>query len=135
MIQFYLLSVVLNILCGLILSSSLWRKIGKRQDEDAGWIEESGSAKISLGILSILVGILKFLSTVDGDVRVVGDFFPAISGLLVGFALLTNYYSTRSSIHEDTGVSSFLKRYHVVIGCVAIGVGVIHFLLPRVLFL
>jgi hypothetical protein len=87
MIQFYLLSVLLNILGGLALATDETR----RRDalvSDARRLIRDPTLRLVLGILALVTGAFKLLSVIRGDIPVVGDFLPAIAGLAVGATLL-----------------------------------------------
>ena len=131
MIQIYFLSILLNFTAGVVLSAGL---LEKRLEET---VKEKSSFVLVLGILTILVGVLKFLSVVEGDVKVVGDFFPAVIGIGAGLSLLSSYYRGRTDVlpAETSGFNSFLEKYQVIIGLAAVAVALLHFFLPRVLFL
>lgn len=135
MLQFYFLSIFLNFFGGIILSAAFLKKWFSPSGGLEGFFEERGNLKLIIGILSILVGILKFLSVVEGDVKVIGDLFPALSGLMIGLALLADYYRSRTDVQTETGFNTFLEKYQVIIGVIAMAVAVLHFFIPRVLFL
>jgi hypothetical protein len=135
MIQFYFLSIVLNALAGYLLFS------GDESDAlefKGGFSLKDETFKLVVGILSALTGLLKILSSVEGDVRVVGDLVPAITGLLGGFVLVFEYYRNRSSPEISDGAEKmdrFFSANKKIIGIVSLVAAVLHFLFPRVLFL
>lgn len=127
MAQFYFLSVLFNILTGLIivygkrltadssstevaetgfssdssdedfLSSEEPKKTGKKTEGLLSSID-SRSFRLVLGVLCMFVGLMKFLSVFRNDVPVIGDLIPAVAGLAGGAALLIEYYSASSSL-------------------------------------
>lgn len=135
MLQFYFLSIVLNALAGYILISG---------DEEGPLAFKSGFSlkdetfKLVVGIASVLMGLMKILSVVEGDVPVIGDIFPALTGLLAGFILIFAYYRGRASV-EISGQAEKVNRLLVankkVIGAAALIAAALHFLFPRVLLL
>ena len=135
MLQFYFLSVVLNALAGYILVSG----------EDKGILEFKGgfslkdeTFRLVVGILSVVTGLLKILSVIEGDVPVVGDLFPALTGFLSGFILLFEYYRNRSSIdsiESTVKIDRILIANKKVIGMAAVIAAALHFLFPKVLLL
>lgn len=135
MLQFYLLSVVMNALAGFILITG----------DDGGVLEfKSGFSlkdevfRLVVGILSALTGLLKLLSVIEGDVPVIGDLFPALLGFLSGFILIFAYYRSHSSIEVSDGtekVDRLLVANKKIIGVAALIVAVLHFLFPKVLLL
>jgi hypothetical protein len=135
MLQFYFLSVVLNALAGYVLLKG---------DEDSPIVFKSGFSlknetfRLVLGIASALVGLMKLLSVVEGDVPVIGDLFPSLAGFLAGFVLIFEYYRGRASVEITDRVEKvdrLLIANKKVIGVAAIAASVLHFLFPRVLLL
>ena len=135
MIQFYFLSVLLNVVGGAVLASDFLEE----KLSFLNWISESlkekANSRLILGILSLIVGIFKILSVVAGDVKIVGDLIPALSGILVGLGLLVEYYRTRTDVQTENSINTILDNYKHIFGTVAIGVGILHFIFPKVLFL
>jgi len=87
MVQFYLLSVILNLLGGYALAradKSGAHHLLKNLDE----ILADSRVRLVLGILSLVTGSFKLISPMRGDVRIVGDLVPAVAGILVGAVLL-----------------------------------------------
>lgn len=137
MLQFYLLSVMLNAITGFVIL------FADRDDADrtvSGKIPEvlyDETFRLVLGILTGIVGFFKFLTVVRGDVAVVGDLLPAVAGLLGSFILLFEFYQARGEVVGET-LSPFIRtmvsaRRYIGIACIA--VAVLHFLFPVVLFL
>ncbi|MBI9103383.1 MAG: hypothetical protein JEY99_13275 [Spirochaetales bacterium] len=135
MIQFFFLSVLLNVVGGALLASDFLNE----KLPVISWLNDPfrdmANSRLILGILSIIVGIFKLLSVISGDVKIVGDLLPALSGLLVGFGLLVEYYRTRTDVQTENNINTILDNYKHIFGTAAIGVGILHFFFPRVLFL
>jgi hypothetical protein len=95
------------------------------------------SFRLCLGLVTAVVGFLKFLSVVPGNYPVVGDIAPALGGLLSGAVLLYEFYKARATVSSPVtdGVSGFLGVHKKVIGGVSIVTAVLHFLFPTALFL
>ena len=134
MIQFYFLSVLLNVLVGFYLFF----------DGKISFLEQVSSAvnietaKLVIGIFSALTGLVKILSPIEGDIPIIGDLLPASANLICGFILVFEFYRQRSTItdSEDTNkIEKFLLPNKKIIGGIAIIVAALHFLLPRVLFI
>ncbi|GHV76688.1 hypothetical protein AGMMS49942_15090 [Spirochaetia bacterium] len=131
MIQFYFLSIVLNALSGYVLTREPLDTSGFH------WSLQNETSRLILGVLTIVVGLLKILSSVPGDLPVIGDLIPALAGFLAGFALIFEYYrsrSTREPEHTDT-IERLLIHNKKWIGFIALGAAALHFLFPSVLFL
>jgi hypothetical protein len=136
MIQFYFLSILLNGLSGYVL-------ITEPGDDDTGLDTgfrlsfKNETCCLILGILTIVIGFLKILSAVQGDVAVIGDLVPALTGFLAGFVLVFEYYRSRSTLEPEhtEKIEQLLIHNKKWIGFLALAVAGLHFLFPSVLFL
>jgi len=135
MVQFYLLSVLLNALTGFVILFA-----ERDEERSAGKIPDvlyDETFRLVLGILTGVVGFFKFLTVVRGDVPVVGDLLPALAGLAGAFLLLYEFYRSRNDMDGETSSvfirSVFSSKRYIGIACIA--VAVLHFLFPVVLFL
>lgn len=136
MIQIYFLSIFFNVLAGYTLVSE--------DDKNAleirpGFSLKDETTRLILGILSMVTGVLKLLSSVDGDIPILGDLFPAAAGFAAGFILVYSYYRNRNTVDQEkenreTFVQILLKNKKII-GFIAIAAAALHFLFPRVLFL
>lgn len=137
MLQFYFLSIVMNILAGVVLASGF---IDERVAFASGlreYFDAKPTAKLTIGIISFIVGIFMLLSSTNGDVPVVGDLLPALAGLVMGSALALDYYKSRSNVSSSfvERAEKLLLKNRNALGIAGIVIAVLHFLLPRVLFL
>ena len=135
MLQFYFLSNVLNALAGYILITG--NESGSLEFK-GGFSLKDETLKLVVGILSALTGLLKILSPVEGNVPVIGDLIPALTGFLAGFILIFEYYRNRTSldISEQTEkVDRLLVANKKIIGVAALIAAALHFLFPSVLLL
>jgi hypothetical protein len=93
--------------------------------------------KFIMGILSMVMGVLKLLSSMDGDMPVLGDLVPALVGMLGGFILCSEYYLTHTTL--ETASFSMIDTVFIknkkLFGILALAAAVLHFLFPKVLFL
>lgn len=147
MLQFYFLSILLNLVTGLVL----FCEKDKVQD-DSGFssepeetssgnpildLMESRNFKLVLGVLSVLVGLMKLLSVVQDGVPVVGDLLPAVAGLVGGFCVLLQFYMETNSI--DYAPNGLIQKLFVdsrrTIGICCLVVATLHFVFPRAIFL
>jgi hypothetical protein len=119
-------------LSGFVLASDDLKGEGASQ----GFFKNS-SFRLCLGVATVIVGIIKFLSVVPGDYPVVGDIAPALGGLFSGAVLLYEFYRAHATIPSKTAdsISGFIGVHKKVIGGIAIGSAVLHFLFPSALFL
>lgn len=164
MVQFYFLSIIFNVLAGLIFlyGKKLTQVSGASAEislensetsESENALENSSEVKnnflgqltgldnitfrLVCGILCLFVGVLKFISVYSGDVAVVGDLFPALTLLVAGFSLLIEYYIVTLDGEDSIplGVKDFCIEYRKLFGTLCLASGVLHFILPQVMFL
>ena len=135
MLQFYFLSIVMNLLAGYLLFTG---DAGAVLEFKSGFSLKDETVRLVVGILSALVGLMKLLSVVEGDVPVIGDLIPALAGFLSGFILIYEYYKNRSSLNvseKTEKIDRILVSNRKIIGALAIIAAVLHFIFPRVLLL
>ena len=144
MAQFYFLSVLLNILAGLILifGRNLAAPLAEGEDDSESAIAigsftlDNSGFRLIVGILCIFVALMKILSVFKGDVPVVGDLLPVLAGLVSGASILFEYYvaSSEDEPLSESPVAKLLEwRKYIGIGCIA--VAILHFVFPQIIFL
>ncbi|MDR2759162.1 MAG: hypothetical protein LBB78_07275 [Spirochaetaceae bacterium] len=136
MIQFYFLSILFNAVSGYALAM---------EDKDREELLETGpysslnneTIRLVLGILTLVSGLLKLLSSIQGDIPIIGDLLPAVLGLLVGFILIFDYYRNKTSIGSEKSelIERIIAKNKRWLGFAAIASAILHFLFPTVLFL
>ena len=139
MVQFYLLSIVINGVTGFLLV------FGDVIDGDstANGVKlflSSWGFRLVLGILAVLTGILKFLSPIMNKMPILGDFLPALGGLVAGFILIFSFYRENSAKSgENEGnldrIGDMFLHYRKAIGIALLAIAALHFLFPTALFL
>lgn len=137
MYQIYLLSVVSNLLAGIALSfQGMDEKLQLSSVFNRDLMENTGF-RLGLGVATFVIGFLKFLAVSPDDVPVVGDLIPALAGLIMGLILLLQYYRSRSTVSSPAldKVEKVFGKNSGVFGTAGIIIAVLHFLLPRILFL
>ena len=136
MVQLYFLSIVLNALAGYVLLTGNEEGV---LEFKSGFSLRDETFRLVLGVLLVIIGLLKILAPpLEGDVRVVGDLFPAVTGFLSGFILIFEYYRNRSSLEKPEHTEKpdhFLLKNRKIIGIAALVAAALHFLFPKVLFL
>lgn len=139
MIQFYLLSILFNAASGYTLIEGDKAADAGYQDRLPGDFKlstENGTFRLVLGILTALMGVFKLLSAVKGDIPVIGDLVPALAGFAAGFVLIyENYRGHHTDIKESGKTGDFLFKNKRLVGFMALGAAVLHFLFPGVLLL
>lgn len=136
MVQFYFLSIVTNLLGGFVLSLDYLEQKFSGLARIRAAVANNGFQLI-LGILTFIFGILKLLSVAEGDIPVVGDLLPALSGLIIGITLFISYYKAKSTVTTETveKLDSVFINNKSIIGIAGMVAGILHFIMPRVLFL
>jgi hypothetical protein len=136
MIQFYFLSILLNALTGYLLVME--NDTGDSTLETVFRFSlKNETIRLALGILTMLMGLLKILSSVQGDIPVIGDLIPALAGLGAGFLLVLEYYRGRSGQDSEKTekVEGILVKHRRWVGFIALASAALHFLFPQVLLL
>ena len=132
MLQFYFLSIFLNVVAGYLLF--FWDE-NISSDENSSFSLQSDTVVLCAGILSVLTGLVKLFSPIGGRLLVIGDFIPAVVGLACGFVLLFGYYQRRTSLVDSEPtqkINGILAGNKRLLGAVALVVAVLHFLFPGV---
>ncbi|TVR68360.1 MAG: hypothetical protein EA427_10625 [Spirochaetaceae bacterium] len=137
MYQFYFLSILANVIAGIALA---YDRMDERLRLHAVFnpqLFQRAPFRLGLGVVTFIVGFLKLLSVTPGTPPVVGDLFPAVIGMLLGFALCFQYYQERTEVRSSTVVSldRVFGRHGANLGMLGVLSGVLHFFLNRVLFL
>jgi hypothetical protein len=136
MIQFYFLSIFFNALAGYILITD-----GDRGEESLNpGIQFSFGDKtfrMVLGILALITGLLKLLSSTQGDIPVVGDLIPAIVGFAAGFIFIFEYFREHSALDFEKyeKIEAVFVKNKRFIGFIALISAALHFLFPQALLL
>jgi hypothetical protein len=154
MAQFYFLSILLNVIAGLILfyGKDFTREKLSEEDEtlaiDDDTLSEKGaffrdlgfdslSFRFVIGVLSLFVAVMKILSPFKGSIPVLGDLLPVLSGIIAGFTLiLENYVSKASSdIYLSEPVQKIFIDSRSIIGIACFAAAFFHFMFPQVILL
>ena len=132
----YALSVILNIFAAVSVAYSLLdEKIGiGRFFAPEGFTDPR--FRLVLGLFAFVVGFLKLIF-VFGSVAVLGDFLPAISGMVLGFILILYFYLDRASLKtEGLGkMEEIFINNAGIFGAVSLLLAFVHLLFPAILFL
>jgi uncharacterized membrane protein HdeD (DUF308 family) len=135
MLQFYFLSVIINFIGGALLASAYLEPKFPAFARLEDFFNDKPSYRLVLGIAALLVGLMKLLSVVPGDVIIVGDLLPGLAGLLVGLCLVFDYYQSKNEEAEENQLSNIVDSYRHILGIIAMILSLLHFFGPRVLFL
>ena len=138
MYQIYFLSIIINLIVGIILARNI---VAGRFPSVGKFLEEIGTAKafrLGGGIAAVAVGILKLLLVPADDVLIVGDIFPALASMFAGTALLSKYFQEKTPSPLSprmSRVADFFVSNKQIFGIAAITAAVLHFFFNQALFL
>lgn len=157
MMQIYFLSIVINILAGLVLLKTKSASSSNPLSEDSLIEDNTKKNKIInkintflldnelfnnkafilvIGILSLLIGVIKFFVVANNGLLILGDFLPAIFGIAGGFAILLNYYLSTAS--QNNKMPKFIQLIFIdniyFVGITCLLIAILHFIMPGVLF-
>jgi hypothetical protein len=136
MMQFYLLSVLCNLVGGYALYSTGKPDAGNAFDGVRAFTRQE-TFRFVVGLAGCVVGCFKLLTATDGDIPVIGDFAPALVGILVGFTLVFEFYRKHSTLESKKAdrIERLLLANSRAVGGAGMAAAGIHFLFARVLFL
>ena len=137
MVQFYFLSICLNILGGLVLAAPHFSERFPGISSFRGYFFDKSGLRIGLFISLLLIGVIKIISVTAGDVIIVGDLLPAFTLLLSGFTLMIEYIieNNESESRFLGKMDSIFVKHASITGIAALVSGSLHFFFPTVLFL
>ncbi len=134
MAQFYLLSVLSNIVAGLTLAGDY---LGEKIPFLASFknLRANRPAQVIIGIITAVIGVIKLIVLSPGEtIPVVGDILPALTGIILGAILLVESFRTtvESRGEQLKKISSAVLTYRVPVGIAGVVVAILHFLFPGV---
>ena len=137
MVQFYFLSVLFTLMGGVALFSDyLSEKFPSFQPLNDFLGRKS--TKITVGFISLAVGVIKLIVRAPFDrVAVAGDLLPAIVGILIGLALLVDFFKQRLSAPQEVmeQAEKIAVTYRIPLGVLGILTAVAHFLFSSAVIL
>jgi hypothetical protein len=137
MYQLYFLSIVVNLIVGIVLARAIIAGKFPGFEKFLESIGETNLFRLVGGIAAIAVGILKLLLVTAGDVLILGDLLPALAGIIAGKILLSEYFREKSIVFPAwlSRVSDFLIAGKQIWGIIAVAAAVLHFFFNQALFL
>ncbi|MDR0288289.1 MAG: hypothetical protein LBI03_11380, partial [Clostridiales bacterium] len=97
------------------------------------------TVRLVIGGLSFITGILKILSPMPENYPVIGDLFPALTGLVGGFILVFDFYQNKATesaaLDYMERIASLIGRNRKLIGLVCIAAATLHFIFYQIIFL
>ena len=156
--QFYFISVVSILLCGVTLS---YEYLSKRFSFLI-LLDVSLKGKkyqIFLGVIAAVIGFLKFFIHINSSsIMIVGDFLPSIAGILGGFSVAVMGWRQQEEVSNDSAndkkdsnksrinregsapivkgepvvskIATLFIQNKVSVGLVSISIALLHFLFP-----
>ncbi|MGL4987141.1 MAG: hypothetical protein ACRC5H_08425 [Treponemataceae bacterium] len=140
MLQFYMLSVSLNLIGGFILilsQNAITQDESIENDIHQSNLFSSQKFRLIIGVLAFCVGVFKFITPVKESVAIFGDILPAITGLCCGFSLLLEYFISTSTtgVNLNKNLASIFLDHKKYLGFFCLVIATLHFLFPQILFL
>jgi len=132
MIQLYFLSILCNAIAGYVLFAGT----DSETTDKTHFSINNPTFYLILGIVSMLTGALKLLSPSMDGILIIGDLVPSAAGIIAGLMLIFGIY--RKDITKSGEIEKFsvnLLTFRKPIGLGLLAVALIHFLLPKALFL
>ncbi len=137
MAQFYLLSVLANLVAGLTLAGDY---LGEKFQFLASFknLRENKKAQTVIGIIAAAIGIIKlFILSPEETVPIIGDLLPALAGIVLGGILLIEAYRPHVEKRGKSveKISKMVLTYRVPVGIAGVIIAILHFLFPGVVLL
>ncbi|HVP20185.1 MAG TPA: hypothetical protein VMU36_14455 [Spirochaetia bacterium] len=134
MAQFYLLSVLSNMIAGLTLAGEY---LGEKIPFLASFknLRANRHAQVIIALVTVVTGIIKLIVLSPSEtIPVVGDILPALTGIVVGAILLVESFRTavESKGEQLKKISTTVLTYRVPVGIAAVVIAIPHFLFPGV---
>ena len=134
MAQFYLLSILANMIAGLTLAGDY---LGEKMPFLASFknLRANKAAQTIIAIASLVIGVIKLVVLSPGEsVPVVGDILPALTGIVLGGILLIEAFRPTVDSRSESiqKISKAVLTYRVPVGIAGVAVAFLHFLLPGV---
>jgi hypothetical protein len=135
--QFYLLSVLANIIAGLTLAGDY---LGTKFSflESFKNLRENRTAQIVIGIVTMAVGLITLFVRAPGDtVPIAGDLLPSLAAIAQGITLLVESFrpQVESRGPQAEKLSKAILTYRVPAGIAGASIGLLHFLFPAAVIL
>ena len=136
MVQFYVLSILVNLLGGLLLAGEIISKKTTSFDF-CNKILKSELYTLIFAIIAAVAGLFKLISVFEGDLYVIGDILPAAASFTIALYFFSKYLLEKKGVLEGTlgSIDLFIEKYKGIVGIACIVIAFLHFLFPRVLFL
>ncbi len=136
MVQFYFLSIFVNVIGGLLLAGdAISQKTSTIQS-----LQEFFRSTTNLLVFSIVAAVaalFKVISVFEGDIYVIGDLIPAAASAAIAVHFFSRYlYEKKGSVDSYLEKANvILEEYKTILGIACIIIAILHFFFPGVLFI
>ncbi|NLK45531.1 MAG: hypothetical protein GX297_02630 [Treponema sp.] len=134
MVQFYLLSVLCNFAAGYIFVFGSEPNNSVKNSSNLNERIEFTNKRyvLILGLLTVITGFCKLITPIYDNIIIIGDFIPAVAGIVSGFCLLLDYYndSTTVPVSLPKKLDLIFTKSRRYVGIVVMIISIIHFLFP-----
>lgn len=124
--QFYFLSVFFNLLVGVSLTFSSFEPAALFQGREKNY-------KMVVGIATVFTGLMKFIFVVQPDWVILGDFLPAVAGIIGGICYIIDGLKKEDE-EKINNMNPVIEKLFITwkkyVGIACIAVAVIHFIFP-----
>jgi len=136
MFQFYFLSIVLNLMGGLLLLLFSFEPKKKLLVTFRSFFTHKVVQTV-FGIAILVTGVLKlFIHTANGGIIIIEDLLPAIAGIVAGGLISLDVFAKEGSTNKKLDeLESKIKPGFIVIGIAVIVIAILHFLYPTAILL
>ncbi|MCQ2611244.1 MAG: hypothetical protein MJ169_05790 [Treponema sp.] len=128
MAQMYVLSILMNLMVGMIL-------VTPASDKQKFFTNEV--TRLICGAVCFLTALIKLFFTYGSKgagIPVLGDLIPAVAGIAGGASVLIEYYlENHSAGSVPEIVETILVKNKLYIGILCLGAAVLHFIMPGVI--
>ena len=137
MVQVYFLLVITNVLSGMLLARSAWKGTPHPDLDAFLTLFQKKWGTGALGLVTFVTGFLGLIFVLPGDQVFLGDLIPSLTALVAGTTLVLEFYKKDSPerLASTEKLDNILLANKLIIGFLALGFGILHFILPQVVFL
>lgn len=147
MMQIWFLLVLLNLVSGLILvyaediknNLMILLKQESKEKSDNILFFNTALFKLILGFMSFVIGLISLVAVEKDSIPVIENLIPCLTCLISGCSLILHFYSIKQDelmLPElPEVIFNIFFDYKKIIGVASISAGLIHFIVPYILFL
>ena len=144
MLQLYLLTVMSNLLAGLVLASDFVSRLSVPVSRYLDF-QSNVVYRIIVGCGAFLIGLINLVE--PGNVPILGNFFPSVLGIASGLLIVAMWFNSRSAkVDEDSETESRMKRmsrkvessvgpYHTALGMTTVISAILHAAMPGLMLI